>query len=331
MPEIVWDQETDRTYEAGLDRGVLFLPDGTGVPWNGLTSVVEKNSKTVSSVYFDGMKIQDPVSVGDFTATMKAVTYPEEFVDIEGSGDLRSGIKLQDQPPQVFALCYRTSIGDNMEGDINAYKIHILYNITAVPSDKTFATVSKDPSLTEFEWTLYAIPEETAGFRPTGHLVIDSRTTDPLLLSDLEKQLYGTQAADATLMTMPDLVSFMKNWYRIKITDNGDGTWSADINDELVNELLLWLDGIAMGTFQLSGANAIFSTDETQYTLSDTLDASDIAEIKIQYNDDGSWTATADSPSLIILPGDGTFQILNAQAIFLDDETYRISDTTYGS
>lgn len=41
MPGLVWDRVGDRTYESGLDRGVLYLPDGSAVPWNGLTSIVE--------------------------------------------------------------------------------------------------------------------------------------------------------------------------------------------------------------------------------------------------------------------------------------------------
>ncbi len=42
MPAIVWDNIGDRFYESGLDRGVLYLSDGSGVPWNGLISIIEK-------------------------------------------------------------------------------------------------------------------------------------------------------------------------------------------------------------------------------------------------------------------------------------------------
>lgn len=330
MPAIVWDDPGSRVYESGLDRGVLYLPDGSAVPWNGLTSVIEKFDKSTSPVYFDGMKIQDFVVLGDFSATMKAVTYPEEFIEVEGIALMRSGVFLEDQVPQTFGLCWRVQRGDDTEGDSAGYKIHILYNVTAIPNDKTYASAADTPSLVEFEWNLVAVPEELPGFRPTAHIIVDSTEIDPLLLGQLEAKLYGDTADDATLMAIPDLVSWLSSWYRIQIVDNGNGTFNVIINDSIVDSQLIWLDA-PDGTFQLSGANAIYSADEMTYTLTDTKDASDIPEIKIIYNVDGSWTAVTESNILFIDPGDGTFQILNANAIFLDDETYRITDTQYGT
>ena len=136
MPILEWDKVGERYYETGIDRGVLYMPDGSAVPWNGLTSVIEHFDKSTSPVYYDGMKISDLVSLGDFSATMKAVTYPEEFVEIEGSAKLRNGLFVGDQPPQTFCLCYRTKIGNDVDGVDSGYKIHLIYNLTAIPSDK---------------------------------------------------------------------------------------------------------------------------------------------------------------------------------------------------
>jgi hypothetical protein len=46
MPALVWDQVGERLYETGVDHGVLYIPDATGVyatgvAWNGLTTVTE--------------------------------------------------------------------------------------------------------------------------------------------------------------------------------------------------------------------------------------------------------------------------------------------------
>lgn len=325
MPQLVWDREQDRSYETGLDRGVLYLPNGSGVAWNGLTSVVEKFDKTVTATYYDGMKISDLITFGDFSATMKAVTFPDEFVEVECSEALRDGVFFQDQPPQTFCLCYRTCIGDDSAGQANAYKLHIIYNIVAIPSDRTYASMSDQPSLVEFEWTLYAVPEETPGFRPTAHLVIDSREVDPIMLSELEAKFYGDNSNDAALMTMSDLVAFMQSWFRIEIIDNGDGTWSAVINDAIATDVLTWLDSPANGTFQLTEANATFSSDETTYDLSDTKDLSDIPSITVEYNPDDSWTASSSSTALVVDHGDGSFTIYDADAVFLDSETYRLT------
>ncbi len=109
---MVWDRVGDRVYETGLDKGVLYLPDGSAVPWNGLTAIIEQFNKESSSVYYDGMKISDLVVLGEFAASMKAVTYPDEFVELEGLGSPRGGLFFGDQRPQTFGLCYRTQIGN---------------------------------------------------------------------------------------------------------------------------------------------------------------------------------------------------------------------------
>jgi hypothetical protein len=322
MPVLVWDKVGDRVYETGLDRGVLYLPDGSAVPWNGLTSIIEQFSSESSPVYYDGMKVNELVVLGDFAASMKAVTYPDEFVELEGLAPVRRGIFYADQRPQTFGLCYRTQIGNDLEGEAAGYKIHIIYNVTAIPSEKSYASLTDDPSLVEFEWNITAVPEEVPGFRPTAHIVIDSRTTDPWLLEELEAVLYGNTAADAALIPMLDLVTFIGNWYRVQIVDHGDGTWSAisaregyiDVNE--IEQL-----------FILSNVNAVY-LDEDTYQISDTKDVWDIPQIDITDNANGTWTATTDQDNLIVMISDTEFEIRNATADFLDADTYQISDTT---
>lgn len=321
MATLVWDKVGERVYETGLDKGVLYLPDGSAVPWNGLTAVIESFDKDTSPVYYDGMKISELVVLGDFAASMKAVTYPEEFVEIESLAPSRRGIFLDDQPPKTFGLCYRTKIGNDLEGDDVGYKIHLIYNVTAIPNEKTYATVSGDPSLVEFEWAISAIPEEVPGFRPTAHFVVDSRDVDPWLLEDLEGMLYGSSHADAALIPMPDLISYVKAWYRIKIVDNGDGTWTATSErDELIQ---------FVGTdefFTIFQANAIFLDDVT-YEISDTNDIADVPQIKFIDNGDGTWTAVTDQTGLFSVV-DGEFEIINANAVYVAPDWWRVEDTT---
>jgi len=321
MPALIWDNPDDRIYESGLDRGVLYLPDGSAVPWNGLTSIIEKFDKSTSPIYYDGTKVQDLVVLGDFSATMKAVTYPDEFTELEGVGRFRAGMFVSDQVPQMFGLSYRNKIGDGVSGDDIGYKIHLLYNVTAIPSDKTYASISDQPSLVEFEWTISAVPEEIPGFRPTAHLVFDSRKIDPWLLEDIEEMLYGSSSADAALISMPDLTEFIETWYRVKIIDNGDGTWTAISARE---GFIFFTDG-ALSEFKIVGVNATYLDDET-FVISDTTDVSDVPQIRITVYGDGSWTADTDQDNLIF-ETDGEFQILNATVVIVDADTYTISDT----
>lgn len=321
MVKLVWDTPGDRVFESGLDRGVLFLPDGSAVPWNGLTAVIEHFDKSASPAYYDGMKIQDMLVLGDFSATMKAVTYPDEFVPLEGVDELRRGLFLSDQVPLTFGLCYRTMVGDDLAGADEAYKIHLLYNVTAMPSDKTYASVSDQPSLVEFEWAITAVPEDIPGFRPTAHIVLDSRNLDPWLLEDLEAMFYGTSVADAILLPMPDMFEFLNTWYRIKIVDNGDGTWTAtSIRDGVI-------EVSDSGYFSIVGANALYLDDVT-YVISDTTDVSQVPQIEITDVYDGTWTASTEQDNLVTMLDADTFEIKNANVVWIDADTYQITDTT---
>lgn len=320
MPVLVWDRLGDRVYESGLDKGVLYLPNGSAVPWNGLTSIIESFDKETVPVYYDGMKINELVSLGDFAATMKAVTYPDEFVEIEGVAPLRKGMFASDQKPQTFGLCYRTQVGNDLEGDVVSYKIHILYNVTAIPNDKTYASGTGDPSLVEFEWNITAIPEDVPGIRPTAHFVINSVDVDPWLLEELESMLYGTSTALATLIPMPDLVSYITGWYRIKITDNGDGTWTA------ISQRDGFINFLTSDSFQIFHVNAVY-LDGSTYIISDTMDLADVPAIDISDNGDGTWTATTDHDNLIFVHLDGTFEIRNATVVDIGTDSYDLSDT----
>lgn len=323
MSKLVWDKVGSRRYETGLDQGVLYLPDGSAVPWNGLTSVIENFDRESQPIYFDGMKTNDLVVLGDFSATMKAVTYPDEFVELEGLSPIRKGLFLADQRPQAFGLCYRTQIGNDVDGDSTDYKIHVIYNVTAIPSDKTYATISSDPSLVEFEWKITAVPEEFPEFRPSSHIVIDSRDIDPLLLEDLELILYGSAMYDATLVPMFELITFIEEWYRVQIVYNDDGTWTATTSrDEFIS-----FDNPEPGAFILYNANAVFLND-VSYLLSTTVDTEDIPQIRIDDNGSGLWSATTGHDNLIVMIDADTFEIRNANVEFLNETTFKISDTT---
>jgi len=269
MTKLVWDKVGEHTFEYGLDRGVLYLEDGSGVVWNGLTEIQESFKNEVEEIFFDGRKINDFVKLGNFSATMKAVTYPDEFLRLEGIVDLRPGLYFRDQKMQSFSLCYRTLNGNDVEG-VDGYTLHVIYNVTAIPTDTTYASLSDSPELVEFEWDLTSIPSDTLGFRPTSHLVFDSRKMDPWLLEDIEEILYGTDERDPSLIDILDLIEFVDTWFRLKITDHGDGTWSALEYQEGYN--IRFLPDQA---FEIVNANATY-LDEDTYQISDVMDVTDI-------------------------------------------------------
>lgn len=232
MAAVVWDEVGDRLFETGLDRGVLFFPEGGGVAWNGLISVEEENDSSVQSVYFDGVKFNDIVTVGDFAGTLTAYTYPDEFLRFEGVVEDQRGVLVTAQPMERFHLTYRTRIGNDVDGAEHGYRIHILYNLTAIPSNREYRTMALEVEPMEFQWDITAVPEEIDAHRPTAHVIIDTRKVDPLLVEDLESILYGDAENDPRLPSLKGLSSFIRKWDRLIIIDNGNGTWTAIDNTD---------------------------------------------------------------------------------------------------
>lgn len=260
MATIKWDMIGERFFETGVDRGVLYFPDGGGVPWSGLTSIEQKTSTSIESVYYDGVKFNDIVVAGDWSGTLRAYTYPEEFLEFEGIIAEQDGMYIAEQPQSLFHLSYRTRIGNDVDGVVG-YKLHLLWNLTAIPATRTYESLSLETSPIEFEWSLTSIPEEVDKYRPTAHVILDSRKFDPLLLADLEDILYGTVDRPPTMPSLKGLTSFVRKWERIIIQDNGDGTWTATSR---IDGFITMLDET---TFQIDGANATYLDAET-YELS---------------------------------------------------------------
>jgi len=205
MTKLVWDNVGDRRYEIGIDRGVLFLPNGSGVPWNGLTSVTEARTREVKSYYLDGVKYLDRHIPGSYAAKLAAFTYPDELEMLLGNPEFAPGVVVHDQRAKYFNLCYRTLVANDLEDTDHGYKIHVVYNVTASLNDNAMETISQDLSPKPFEWNLTGTPTVMFGLRPTSHISVDSRHLAPALLTLLEETLYGTDGEVGTPPTPPIL------------------------------------------------------------------------------------------------------------------------------
>lgn len=234
MTKLRWDQVGERLYEAGVNRGVLYLADDRGVSWNGLISVEEDMSDDSSEpVYFDGVKVNDAASTGDFSATLSALTYPDEFEEYEGVVELSDGVFVYDQDAKLFGLSYRTLIGNDSEGVDHGYKIHLVYNLTAVPGNKAYGTLSETPSPSQFTWELTGVPMRVSGHRPTAHVMLDSRFLNDDMLHAIENILYGTDGSDSTTLIFDGGTPTSSG------PDTLDGGTPSSTNDEIPEEGLV--------------------------------------------------------------------------------------------
>ena len=197
MAKLVWDQTGERLYETGVDRGVLYPLSSEGkytpgVAWNGLTAVTESPSGAENTdLYADNIKYLSMRSAEIFGATVEAYTYPDEFAECDGSAQLVEGVTIGQQNRKVFGLCYRTLVGNDVDGQDHGYKLHLIYGATASPSERGYATVNDSPEAITFSWELATTPVNVTDFKPTASITIDSTKADPTCLAALEEILYG--------------------------------------------------------------------------------------------------------------------------------------------
>ena len=209
MTALEWDKVGDRRYETGVDRGVLYLSDGSAIPWNGLTSVSETRSREVKSYYLDGVKFLDHYVPGTYEAKLSAFTYPDELEALLGSPEMAPGVVVYDQRANLFHLSYRTLVGNDLDGLEHGYKIHLVYNILAVPDDVDMPSLSDSVEPVTFSWNLKGVPDQILGIRPTNHISVDSRKVDPATLTMFENTIYGSDADDPHLPPMIDMLNMV--------------------------------------------------------------------------------------------------------------------------
>lgn len=210
MSKLQWDKVGERRYETGVDRGVLYLPNNVGAfvngyAWNGLTTLTESPSGAESNPqYADNIKYLNLVSAEEFGGTIEAFTYPAEFAECDGTGVPTPGVSVGQQNRKLFGLSYRSRVGNDLLGTDYGYKLHLVYNALAAPSEKAYATVNDSPEAIGFSWEFSTTPITvgTIGgvdYKPTATLTIDSTQVDADSLAALEDMLYGTSGTDPSL------------------------------------------------------------------------------------------------------------------------------------
>lgn len=217
MAKITWDQTGDRLYETGDKMGVLypgFTPAkgetpakyGTGVAWNGLTAVTESPSGAEeTALYADDIKYLSLRSAEEFGFTIEAYTYPDEWAECDGSASVAAGVVIGQQKRKMFGFCYRTVLGNDVDGNDHGYKLHLIYGATASPSERGYATVNDSPEAITFSWECSTNPVEVTGYKPIATITIDSTKAKAETLAKLEEKLYGTEGSGANTGTDPQL------------------------------------------------------------------------------------------------------------------------------
>lgn len=250
MTRIIWDDSV-RLYSRGIQNGVLYPQNSPGVPWNGLVSVTEKGDDAPTVQYLEGQPYNNHHPLDVFQGTLTAFTYPPEFEVYNG---VDTGVTAQLRSTFGFSYC------DNRE-------LHIIYQASVGPSSDQYASLGDTPNPVAFAWPITTIPVDVPGSRPTSHLIVSLDLTGTAAMDLLLAALYGDDENDPYLPDVPAVIEMFESSTLVRITDNGDGTWTATGPDELVfidPDNFVYSAG---DTFVVTAAT-VFSQTEGHYLIS---------------------------------------------------------------
>ena len=212
MSRLNWDGSSERFFESGVDRGVVYLnltPEIAlpGAAWTGLVSISESpKGGEAKPFYLDGVKYINVAAAEEFEGTLAAMSAPQELFACDGEVVFQNGLIATQQRRYTFGLTYRSMIGTDFDAS-KAYKLHMVYNALLAPSQRTNTTLGDSVPAITYSWQFTTLPPPITGFRRTAHMIVDTRYTDPDILSDLEDLLYGTDSTDPSLPLPDDLIA----------------------------------------------------------------------------------------------------------------------------
>lgn len=264
MTKLQWGTLGERFYEAGTDRGVLYV-DGVGYAWNGLVSVDQNPSGgDPESYYLDGLPYVTASAPEEFKGSIEAYTFPQAFMACDGSEEIAQGLYISQQARKPFGFSYRTLVGNDVDDIDHGYKIHIIYEAMAAPATQKHSTLGDKTDPITFTWGIITRPlkfEDPAfGVKYGAHLTLDSREVYPWAMAAVEDVLYGNDENEPRLPSPQELLNLFIDNALLKITDNGDGTWTAEGPDSIISM-------VNADTFQIDWPSAVY-IDANTYKVS---------------------------------------------------------------
>lgn len=214
MSRLIWDAIGEKFYEMGTKMGVLYpmKEDGSyenGVAWNGLTAVTESPSGAEETkLYADDIKYASLRSAEEYAYTIEAYTYPEEWEPCDGSAQVATGVTIGQQKRKGFGFSWVTTVGNDVSDEVGK-NIHIAWNSTASPSEKSYASINDSPDAITFSWECSTSPVNVSGFRPTSHMEIDCSKLKAATVKAIEDKLWGAENAEATLPTPEEIITLV--------------------------------------------------------------------------------------------------------------------------
>lgn len=202
MAALLWDEVGEHLYETGDDHAVVYPYDSNakaynkGYAWSGITGVTESPSGAEETpLYADNIKYLSLRSAEEYAQTVTAYAYPEEFAKLDGTAKV-NGIRVYQQARKSFGFSYRSIIGNDVDSNDHGERLHLVYGLTASPSERSYKTVNDSPEAIEFSWEMKGIPVAVKNLKPTCLITLDSTDFEDGVENAnwvwLTQQLYGT-------------------------------------------------------------------------------------------------------------------------------------------
>ena len=269
MAVLEWDVVGERSYETGVDHGVLYLPDDSGdyndaESWNGIVKITESPSGAgATPTYADNIKYLNLIAAELFGATIEAYTYPDKFAECDGTAVPVDGVFIGQQTRKKFGLCYRSQKGNDIEGTDFGYKIHLVYGAQAEPSARDHDTINDTPSAITFSWVISTSPVPVTDHKPTALITIDSTKVDSDALATLLDILYGTESVDPRLPLPDEVISIFEGTLtEVRLVGSNAPTYNAGthiVTLPAVTGIVWRINGVVTP----SGAQPAMSVGET--------------------------------------------------------------------
>lgn len=267
MAVATWDNVGERLYRAGVDRGMLYLPNNgiydTGFPWNGLTAVTESPSGAEpTALYADNIKYITLMSAEDYGFTIEAYTFPDQFALCDGTASPSAGVFVGQQPRKPFGFSWRTRLGNDVAGSDFGYELHLAWGGLASPSEKAFETINDTPDAITLSWEVSTTPVNATGYKPVASMTINSTKVTAAALLLLENALYGTAGTSPRLPSPDEVIAMFTGAAPTVATPTAPTATAAGV---------ITIPTVTGVTYRRADTNAIVTGTVTISTIGQTL------------------------------------------------------------
>ena len=167
-------------------------------------------------------------SAEEFGVTIGAYMSPDEFDICDGSARPTGavGLRVGQQTRRPFDFSYVSTLASDTLGYEYGYEIHLLYNLTASPTEMQHSSINDSPEGAELSWECTSVPVNMTGFKPTSEIVIEVSPATGLLEHRADgsvhkdKKVEDLEATQTSLITRDSTTGVITKSDRLQLLEN---------------------------------------------------------------------------------------------------------------